>query len=86
MSYYMKYSTKIYNIYLRYVAPEDIHVYSIDEVFMDVTSYLRTYGMNAHDLAMQMIRDVLIYKKGYQKKLYEREFIGHLKETIREMM
>ena len=53
MSYYMKYSTKIYNIYLRYVAPEDIHVYSIDEVFMDVTSYLRTYGMNAHDLAMQ---------------------------------
>ena len=55
----MKYSTKIYNIYLRYVAPEDIHVYSIDEVFMDVTSYLRTYGMNAHDLAMQMIRDVL---------------------------
>lgn len=59
MSYYMKYSTKIYNIYLRYVAPEDIHVYSIDEVFMDVTSYLRTYGMNAHDLAMQMIRDVL---------------------------
>ena len=42
MSYYMKYSTKIYNIYLRYVAPEDIHVYSIDEVFMDVTSYLQT--------------------------------------------
>ena len=59
MSYYMKYSTKIYNIYLRYVAPEDIHVYSIDEVFMDVTSYLQTYGMNAHDLAMRMIRDVL---------------------------
>ena len=59
MSYYMKYSTKIYNIYLRYVAPEDIHVYSIDEVFMDVTSYLQTYGMNANDLAMRMIRDVL---------------------------
>ena len=41
------------------MAPEDIHVYSIDEGFMDVTSYLRTYGMNAHELAMQMIRDVL---------------------------
>ena len=59
MSYYMKYSTKIYNIYLRYVAPEDIHVYSFDEVFLDVTSFLRTFGMNALDLAMQMIRDVL---------------------------
>ena len=59
MAHYMKWSTQIYQIYLRYVAPEDIHVYSIDEVFMDVTSYLRTYGMNAHDLAMQMIRDVL---------------------------
>ena len=42
MALYMEYSTKIYNIYLRYVAPEDIHVYSIDEVMMDVTSYLRT--------------------------------------------
>ena len=59
MSYYMKYSTKIYNIYLRYVAPEDIHVYSIDEVFMDVTHYLKSYGLTARELAMKMIRDVL---------------------------
>lgn len=43
MAYYLEYSTKIYQIYLKYVAPEDIHVYSIDEVFMDVTHYLKTY-------------------------------------------
>lgn len=59
MALYMEYSTKIYNIYLKYVAPEDIHVYSIDEVMMDVTSYLRTYGMNARELARTMIQDVL---------------------------
>lgn len=59
MSLYMEYSTRIYNIYLRYVAPEDIHVYSIDEVFMDVTSYLRTYKMSARELARKMIQDVL---------------------------
>lgn len=59
MALYMKYSTKIYNIYLKYVAPEDIHVYSIDEVMMDVTSYLRTYGMSARELARTMIQDVL---------------------------
>ena len=59
MALYMKYSTQIYSIYLKYVAPEDIHVYSIDEVFMDVTDYLQTYKMSAHDLAMKMIRDVL---------------------------
>ena len=59
MALYMEYSTKIYNIYLRYVAPEDIHVYSIDEVMMDVTSYLRTYGMSARELARRMIQDVL---------------------------
>lgn len=59
MAYYIKYSTKIYEIYLKYIAPEDIHVYSIDEVFMDVTNYLATYKMTAHDLAMKMIRDVL---------------------------
>ncbi len=47
MALYMKYSTEIYNIYLKYVAPEDIHVYSIDEVFMDVTDYLNTYRMTA---------------------------------------
>lgn len=59
MALYLEYSTKIYNIYLKYVAPEDIHVYSIDEVFMDVTDYLAAYKMSAHDLAMTMIRDVL---------------------------
>lgn len=59
MSYYIKYSTKIYQIYLKYIAPEDIHVYSIDEVFMDVTNYLATYKLTAHELAMKMIQDVL---------------------------
>ena len=59
MSYYIEYSTRIYNIYLKYIAPEDIHVYSIDEVFIDATHYLNTYKMTAHELAMKMIRDVL---------------------------
>ena len=59
MSYYIEYSTRIYNIYLKYVAPEDIHVYSIDEVFMDATEYLKTNGLSAHDFAMRIIRDVL---------------------------
>lgn len=59
MAHYIKYSTRIYDIYLQYIAPEDIHVYSIDEVIMDVTAYLKTYGMTAHELAMKMIREVL---------------------------
>ncbi|MBR1700375.1 MAG: DNA methylase [Lachnospiraceae bacterium] len=59
MSLYMKYSTEIYKIYLKYVAPEDVHVYSCDEVFMDVSHYLETYHMTAHELAVTMIRDVL---------------------------
>ena len=59
MAHYIEVSTKIYSIYLKYIAPEDIHVYSIDEVFMDVTAYLGTYKMTAHELAMKMIRDVL---------------------------
>ena len=59
MSYYIEYSTRIYNIYLKYAAPEDIHVYSIDEVFIDATEYLRTNGMTARDFAMLMIQDVL---------------------------
>ena len=59
MAHYMAFSAKIYEIYLKYVAPEDIHVYSIDEVFMDVTAYLGTYKMTAHELAITMIRDVL---------------------------
>ena len=59
MAYYMEYSTRIYSIYMKYVAPEDIIVYSIDEVFMDVTNYLDTYGLTPHDLAMKIILDVL---------------------------
>ena len=59
MAFYLEYSTIIYNIYLKYIAPEDIHVYSIDEVFMDVTHYLKTYGMTPKELASAMIRDVL---------------------------
>ena len=59
MARYIEYSTRIYQIYLKYVAPEDIHVYSIDEVFIDVTSYLDTYGVTARELAVSMISDVL---------------------------
>lgn len=58
MAFYMEYSTKIYNVYLKYIAPEDIHVYSIDEVFMDVTQYLDTYRMTVRELAVKMIREV----------------------------
>lgn len=59
MAYYMDYSTRIYHIYLRYIAPEDIHVYSIDEVIMDVTEYLDTYRLSPRELAMKIIQDVL---------------------------
>ena len=59
MSLYMEYSTRIYQIYLRYIAPEDIHVYSIDEVLIDATDYLDTYRLTAHELAMKMMKDVL---------------------------
>lgn len=59
MAFYMEYSTVIYNIYLKYIAPEDIHVYSIDEVFMDVTHYLGTYQMTAKELASRIIKDVM---------------------------
>ena len=59
MAYYIEYSTRIYEIYLKYVSSEDIHVYSIDEVFIDITSYLKTYNMSAIELARTMILDVL---------------------------
>ena len=59
MALYMEYSTRIYNIYLRYIAPEDIHVYSIDEVFVDVTDYLHTYRLTARELVRRMVMDVL---------------------------
>lgn len=59
MAFYMEYSTIIYNIYLQYIAPEDIHVYSIDEVFMDVTHYLQTYQLTASELASKIIQNIL---------------------------
>ncbi len=59
MATYMKISTQIYRVYLHYIAPEDIHIYSIDEVFIDATDYLTTYACTAHELAMRIIRDVL---------------------------
>ena len=59
MQLYIDYSARIYQIYLDYVSQEDIHVYSIDEVFIDVTDYLATYRMSAHELAMTIIRDIL---------------------------
>ena len=59
MALYVDYSSRIYNVYLRYVAPEDIHVYSIDEVFIDITAYLSTYRMTPHELTIRMIREVL---------------------------
>ncbi len=58
MALYIEYSTRIYNIYLKYVAPEDIHVYSIDEVFIDVTKYLLTANLSAREFAAQMISEV----------------------------
>lgn len=59
MKLYEQYSSRIYSIYLKYIAPEDIHVYSIDEVFIDATQYLPLYKMTAHELTMTMIREVL---------------------------
>lgn len=59
MALYIEYSTRIYEVYLKYVAPEDIHVYSIDEVFIDATAYLKTLKMSAHDFTMMLIKDVL---------------------------
>ena len=61
MARYMEVSTQIYRVYLKYIAPEDIHVYSIDEVFIDVTGYLETYGMTARELADTMIRDFMAH-------------------------
>ncbi|MCI5881593.1 MAG: DNA methylase [Clostridium sp.] len=59
MAKYMEYSTRIYQIYLRYFAPEDMHVYSVDEVFMDATRYLSTYKMSARELTRKIIQDIL---------------------------
>ena len=59
MAHYINVSSKIYETYMKYVSSEDIHVYSIDEVFIDVTGYLGTYKMTAHEVTMKVIRDVL---------------------------
>lgn len=59
MALYIEYSTRVYTTYLDYVSAEDIHVYSIDEVFIDVTEYLKLYKTTAHDLARRMVNDVL---------------------------
>ena len=59
MALYMQTSTAIYQIYLKYVAPEDIHVYSIDEVFIYATPYLKTYGLTAREFAQKLILEVL---------------------------
>ncbi|MBZ2175600.1 DNA methylase [Schnuerera sp. xch1] len=58
MAYYIEYSTRIYNIYLKYIAPEDIHVYSIDEVFIDVTNYLNTYSLSAREFTTKILLDI----------------------------
>lgn len=59
MGLYIKYSTRIYEIYLKYFSPDDIHVYSIDEVFIDATSYLKLYNMTSHELTIKVIHDIL---------------------------
>ena len=59
MAFYMEYSTRIFDIYSHFISPDDIHVYSIDEVFIDATNYLKTYHLTAHELAMKLVREVL---------------------------
>ena len=59
MAKYMQISNRIYQIYLRHIAPEDMHIYSVDEVFIDATNYLKSYHLTAHQLAMRLIKDVL---------------------------
>ena len=59
MAHYLEYSTRIYQVYLKYVAPEDIHIYSIDEVFIDVTHYMGLYGLTPRQLAQKILKDVL---------------------------
>ena len=79
MAYYMEYSTRIYSIYLKYIAPEDIIVYSIDEVFMDVSNYLSTYKLTPRELAMKIILDVIEDVEVPQRSLLPYEVV--LKES-----
>ena len=59
MAFYIEYSTRIYEVYLKYAAPEDIHVYSIDEVFIDVSNYLERYNLTARELTTKILKDIL---------------------------
>ena len=59
MAHYLEVSGRVYGVYLRYAAPEHIHVYSIDEVFIDATPYLRALGMGPHEMARAIVRDIL---------------------------
>ena len=63
MSLYVEYSTRIYNVYLKYIAPEDIHVYSIDEVMIDLTSYLDIYHVSPEQLVKKMVQDIYVNSK-----------------------
>ena len=78
MATYIEYSTRIYQIYLKYVAPEDIHVYSIDEVFIDLTHYLPFYRMSAHELVTTMIREIL-YTTGITATAVDSPYAAKLK-------
>ncbi len=69
MAKYMEYSADIYNVYLKYVAPEDIHVYSIDEVFMDVTSYLKTTNLSPREFTKKLLRMFLILLVSLQRQV-----------------
>ena len=88
MAYYEKVSRQIYGIYLKYIAPEDIVVYSIDEVFIDATSYLSHYNMTAHDLAMTMIREVLyttgiiIFASGIYFSQFEKRVMAFVEKNL----
>ena len=70
MARYIQYSTQIYSVYLKYVAPEDIHVYSIDEVFLDLTNYLPLYKQTARELIMKMILNIFFIQ---ELKLYKKD-------------
>ena len=59
MAHYIDWSTRVYSVYLKHVAPEDIYPYSIDEVFIDATSYLQTYHLSAREFARKIILDIL---------------------------
>ncbi len=76
MAYYLEYSSKIYNIYLKYIAPEDIFPYSIDEVFIDATNYLNTYQMTARELAMTMIQDVLKNNRNHSNRRNRNKYVS----------